>query len=90
MPKFTFEVYRPRLERTTVTVTAKSEYDATELAFKKSDTLPPEAWKMTPETIAFYCGHDPHGMEKFIPDEDSIIPGSDQPGYVDPYGDDDD
>lgn len=90
MPKFTFEVYRPRLERTKVTVTAKSEYDAIEASFAKAEKVPQEKWEMTPTTIAFYCGQSPIQLDLFIPDDDGLIPGSDQPGYVDPHGGGDD
>lgn len=80
--KYTLEVYRPRLERVTVTVTAASEYEATNKAFEKADTLAPEKWDMLPTTTDFYCGHTGWDGEMFIPEEGSLIPGSDKPGYV--------
>lgn len=66
MAKHTITVYRARLERTTVEVEARSEYDAHEASFETIRQQSVE-WEMLPPEAQFYLTDDmSYDNEPFI------------------------
>jgi hypothetical protein len=65
--KHTVTVYRPRIERVTVTVEAPSRYAAEERAFDVADQR--SDWTLLDQRAGWYCGQSHYDNDPFIPEK---------------------
>lgn len=72
MGKHKVTIFRPRLERIVVTVSAPSRYAAGEKAFEKAETMPPEAWELLRPEACFYAGASGYDNTAFTTDAEII------------------